>query len=76
MLSRFLSAFMQKKKFAVSQMGLPTADVVTGKNCYFACMIAWAANRSTGSLLDPTGLPASYTTLVPIWHQTTLENEI
>jgi hypothetical protein len=57
------------KNLTVSQMVSTTADVVTGKNGYFACTTAWAANRATGALSDPTGLPASCTTLVPVWYQ-------
>lgn len=63
------------KNLAVSQMVSTTADVVTGKNGYFACTTAWAANRATGSVSDPTGLPASCTTLVPLWYQDILANE-
>lgn len=57
------------KNLTVAQMLSTTADVVIGKNGYFACTTAWANNRATGSIADPSGLSTSCTTQVPVWYE-------
>lgn len=57
------------KNLTVAQMLSTTADVVIGKNGYFACTTAWANNRATGSIADPSGLSTGCTTQVPVWYE-------